>query len=554
MDDNKKKPEVGGQDAGYLFEFRGDGVYLTVYPTGDSGILFELSDMRQILKEYGVLDYDIELLAKAVRASDGTPIKLADHFEASVSEKEDKSPNIKIDPGAEDSREFMNFQVEFSKDRMKVTVRIDRQYGKRPPTKEMILEALSHRQVVYGIDEEAIERGLTHGSQFIAAQGTPPEAGKDAKIIKKFSLAEKGKPAIHNDRVDYKNMNLFVLAKKGQLLAERVPHTMGVAGTNVFGDTIKAKPGKPKPVPSGKNTEIRDENFVVSLIDGQIVDSGSKISVDPRFELKGDVNVGTGNVTFDGAVDIGGSVQEGFVVKATGDINIKGTVSGARIEGYNVYVSGGVQGMNKGIIIAQEDVRVKFIENGKIEAGGSIFVNDVALHSDLRAGQNIMVEGARGLVTGGYLAAGEEIRATTVGNTSFITTKLVVGVNPALQRRYQETCRSYAEGKKKLTQLMQALNTLGKIDITKLPQSRVEQISQLTRSQFLLAGQVERDEKLIRELEGQISDMRKGRIKVSDRMYPGCRVSINSVMKNVITEEQHCTFTLEDDAVTTGPY
>ena len=59
MEEDKMVPTVGGEEAGYLFEFKDDGVFFTVYPSGDSGILFELSDMRQILKEYGVLDYDI---------------------------------------------------------------------------------------------------------------------------------------------------------------------------------------------------------------------------------------------------------------------------------------------------------------------------------------------------------------------------------------------------------------------------------------------------------------------------------------------------------------
>jgi uncharacterized protein (DUF342 family) len=210
--------------------------------------------------------------------------------------------------------------------------------------------------------------------------------------------------------------------------------------------------------------------------------------------------------------------------------------------------------MNRGEVRAEEEVRAAFVENAKIEAGGNIFITDVALHSDLRAGKVLAVEGKRGLVTGGYLAAGEEIRAKTIGNTLFVATKLVVGVNPMLQRRYQETCKEYAELKKKLSQLTKALNTLGKIDVSKLPPERAAQISQMTRSQFPLAGKIERDEKLIRELEEQIAQMRIGRIRVADKMYPGTRIIINSVMKNIQSEEQHCTLTVEDDEIKSGAY
>ena len=556
MDENEKISEVGGAASGYLFEFKSDGVYLTVYPNVDNGILFELSDMRQILKEYGVIDYDIELLARVVRTADGQPCRLAEHYEAPIGGIESRE-HVYVEPRVEeaDDRDPMSFSVDVSKDRMVAKIHIDRDAAKKPPTEEAILQALADRRINFGIDREAIRSGLAHGSEFVAAQGVQPQNGTDAKIIRKFSLADKGKPAVNKyDQVDYKNMNLFVMAEKGQVLAERIPHTQGVSGTNIFGDEVRAKPGRPKPVPAGKNTGIKDENFIVALIEGQIVDNGSKISVDPQLSIKGDVGVGTGNIDFNGAVEIGGSVQQGFIVKATGDINIKGMVSGGTVEGYNVYIAGGVQGMNKGGIRAEEEVRAAFAENAKIEAGGGIYITDVALHSDLRAGKVLAVEGKRGLVTGGYLAAGEEIRAKTIGNASYVATKLVVGVNPMLQRRYQETCKEYAELKKKLSQLKKALNTLGKLDLSKLHPERAAQISQMTRSQFPLAGKIERDEKLIHELEKEIAQMRVGRIRVADKMYPGTKMIINSIVKNIQTEEQHCTLSVDNDEIKASPY
>lgn len=557
MANELKSAEVGGREAGYLFEFKPDGVFLTVYPAADSGMLFELSDMRQILKEYGVMDYNMVDLARVVRAADGQPFRLASTFEATVtSTKKDGDGQEAPVPVEAEARQVMAFQIEISKDRMTATMKIDRQPGQVPPHKEDIMKALEERRVVFGIDEGAIERGLEHGSQIVIAQGKPPEPGKDAVIVPKFDASSKGKFAEDKyGKVDYKNMNLFLIARKGDVIAERVPHTMGVEGTNIFGDAIKAKPGKPKPVPAGKNTEIKDENFVVATMDGQIVEANNKYSIDPRLEIKGDVGVGTGNIDFIGAVDISGNVQQGFAVKATGNITIGGAVNGAKVEGYNVFIKGGIIGIDgKGLVVAEEDVQAAFVENATVEAGGVIMIADVALHSDLRAGLRIEVEGKRGLVTGGYLAAGEEICAKTIGNQALVASRLVVGVNPSLQKKYQEACKEYSASKKKLQQLTQALNTLGKIDVSQLPPQRAEQIAQLTRSQFPLAGQVERSERLIHELEEQLAQMRNGRIRVSDKIYPGQKLIVNSVVKHLQTEEQHCTFQLEEDEVRVGPY
>ena len=558
MANELKSAEVGGREAGYLFEFKPDGVFLTVYPNTDSGMLFELSDMRQILKEYGVMDYNMVDLAHVVRAAEGKPFRLASMFEATVTsvKQEGMTGEKKEEPIIADERQVMAFQIEVSKDRMTATMKIDRQPGQVPPSKEDILKALADRRIIFGIDEEAITRGLEHGSQIVVVQGKPPEPGKDAVVVRKFDAASKGKFVEDKyGKVDYKMMNLFLIAKKGDIIAERVPHTLGVEGTNIFGDTIKAKPGKPKPVPAGKNTEIQDENFIVAAIDGQIVEANNKFSIDPRIEIRGDVGVGTGNIDFIGAVDVSGSVLQGYAVKATGNVTIGGAVNGANVEGYNVFIKGGIIGVDgKGQVIAQEDVQATFVENGTIEAGGVIMISDVVLHSDLRAGVRIEVEGKRGLITGGYLAAGEEIRAKTIGNPALVASRLVVGVNPSLQKKYQEACKEYSASKKKLQQLTQALNTLGKIDVSQLPPQRAEQIAQLTRSQFPLAGQVERSERLIHELEEQLAQMRSGRIRVADKMYPGQKLVVNSVVKHVQTEEQHCTFQLEEDEVRVGPY
>ena len=73
-------PTVGDMNAGYLFEFRQDGVFLTVYPQHSDETLFELTDLQQILMDYSVEDYNILELAKTVRSANGVPVKLAEHF------------------------------------------------------------------------------------------------------------------------------------------------------------------------------------------------------------------------------------------------------------------------------------------------------------------------------------------------------------------------------------------------------------------------------------------------------------------------------------------
>ena len=578
MDEEKTLYTVGGEEAGYLFEFNQDGVFLTVYPSESGGVAFELADMRQILKDYNVFEYDITILARAVREMSGEPVKLAESFTppkksedtlaeldalANLGDLSDLGITLddltgskpKADSPASEDVKYGRVMIDVSRDRMTATARIELHNNEVMPTTEQVLAALKERGVVFGIDEDVITEGILSGEKFIVAQGIPPTNGEDAYIDRKFDLGEKGRPKKNEyDQVDYRNLNLFVLAKKGDMLAIRIPQTQGRPGKDVFGNDVAAKHGRPVPLPVGRNVKVVDDECIVAEIDGQIIDDGKRISVDPRLDIKGDVGMKTGNIDFDGSVNIGGNVETGFIVKATGDITIKGMISGAHVEGRNVNVTGGVNGMNRGRVKAIEDVRIAFAENADVEAGGTISVADVALHSTLKAGKRIVVEGKSGQIVGGLAASGEEIKATLIGNPAGVITKLAVGVNPSLQEKYQRVCQDYIEAKKRLQQVTRALNTLGKIDVNQLPPERVKQITALTKSQFPLAGQVKRDETIIRKLDEELRRLKDGKVRVSGTIYPGVRMTINSVMKNIQSETAHCMFTIKGDDIEMVPF
>ena len=550
--EEKKYPTVGSQDSGYLYEFKEDGVFLTVYPAMELDMMFELSDMLQILEEYSVPNYDIQQLAKIMRECKGEPIKVGDSFTLPAN----WHPANEVDDDLfAELRPYGSITIDVSRDRLEAKVRFTILEGQQIPTREMVMDAIATKNIHFGIDLEAVEEAVKTGHPYTIAKGIPPIPGEDAKIIKKFDLSRRGKPAINEkDQANYKDLSLCVIAKKGQVLAERIPHTKGIPGTNVYGDKVPVKNGKPRPMPQGKNTEVKEENFLIAASDGQIVERQNKICIDPELEIKGDVGVGTGNIDFNGGVNIGGDVLAGFTVKAVGDITIKGNVFGGDVVGQTVYVNGGICGMSRGHVIAREDVHVSFVENADVEASGNIFVYDVALHSNLRAGHTLTVQGGKGIINGGSASAGEEVVANVMGNAAGVVTKINVGVNPLLEKKYKETLKVYTESKNRLESLNKMLNTLGKIDLSLLPQEKVDKINALVRSQFPLAGTVERTEKELKEMDKELSKMKHGKVRVKDILYPGVRLKINSIHKNAQVEERHSSYYVEDDFVCTGPF
>lgn len=558
MDDQTLRPAVGGKEIGYLIEFLQDGVYVTIYPNKGSEVLFELSDVRQTLHDNNVNNYDVIELSKMIREAAGQPRRIADGIDEVPEEVErEGTAEVTAETDVEEPVEetVAGIILDISRDQMVVTVRYDTTQGTKLPTAEDIKAALEEKGVVYGINEEAINEGVKSLTPFVAAEGLQVKHGENARIERKFDLSDKGRPKIDEfDRADYKDMNLFVLVKKGDLLAVRIPQTEGVPGKNIYGMDVPARNGRPIPVPQGKNTEIRNDNELYATIDGQIVDSTRKIDIDPHLSINSSVGPATGNIDFTGGVTIKGNVEAGFMVKATGDVEIGGMVNGAQIEARNVLIKGGINGQNRGYIKAVEDVQAMFAENASIEAGRDVSVMDAILHSQVRAGNRVYAEEKRGTITGGSIAAGEEIRCKIVGSPAAVATKLSVGVDPALHKQYTELCRECKEDKARLKQITQMLNTLGKIDVSRLPQQRIDQINALTRSQFPLAGKIKRAEKEIMELEEAMNRMNDGKIRVADTIYPGTRISINSIIMNVQSSIRRCLLTVKDERINIGTY
>jgi len=246
---------IGDIHEGFQLVVKADGNYLTVYPASKNGVAIDLTTLKGRLAEEGIRDYDPLQVARIVRAADGFETKL------------------KAAPEDDGENAIIPFSIEIARDAMTAAVRFDDKKGNLPPDVSDILDALAAKKVVYGIDHDAIGRGVARLTPFIAARGTEPEAGTDARIEKKFDMGAKGRPAERAyDRVDYKDMNIFIRAQIGDVLAVRIPETAGVPGKNVFGEEIPAKPGKSAVLPQGKNTRIVDEHELVALIDGQIVD------------------------------------------------------------------------------------------------------------------------------------------------------------------------------------------------------------------------------------------------------------------------------------------
>jgi uncharacterized protein len=519
-------------DGSYVVTNDESAVYITVHPPKGEGSSVKENDIIEALKNCGVTNVARHIIVGEIKEPSGQPIKVADFS---------KAPEPKI-------------QVSVTRDRMEASLQVDLPHGCRSISVEEIMEKIKASGVVFGINGEAAEEAHKHhGYRTTCAKGQPQINGKDAAIKYCINTENKGRPAeLENGRVDYKDLNLFITVHEGQLLAEKIPPTAGINGTDVLGQPVLAKPGKDKLMPAGKNVQVVD-NTIISNITGQLLIANNKINVMPSIEINGDVDLSTGNIEFEGSVTVRGSVQEGFSVKAEGNVEVCGIVSGCIIEGKSVLIRTGIQGMNKGYVKAQENVVAKFIENATVIAGEDILVNDSVLNSRISAAKRVIVEGKRGLIVGGKIMAGEEIRAKVIG-TQASRTELEVGVNPMLREEYQNIRRNFKKVEVSLDKAQKALTILKSMDQSSMSQNKKEMLLRLTKTRFQLIGQSENMRKRIAEIERTFEEMKFGRIKVSDVMFAGVNVVVGTQVKYIRKALKSASLYAEDDEVKVGAY
>lgn len=230
-----------------------------------------------------------------------------------------------------------------------------------------------------------------------------------------------------------------VSVKKGQVIARELE--MGT----VHEDGRKGVRYRP---PAGKglrdtlreNLSVARDNSsnAVSMIDGYLCARGDVLTVTKIMEVFGDVGPGTGDILSGSSVRVHGGVGHNQKVEAAGDIEVLGLVETGFVKATgNIALKGGVAGGDVGLVSAGKDLYVSFIQNGRLEAQGSIVVDGPVMNAELTAGKKIQVRG-KGFIVGGVVRAMEEISVSRVGSESGLPTEIRLGYNPFEARQKED--------------------------------------------------------------------------------------------------------------------
>ncbi|MDR0272532.1 MAG: FapA family protein [Clostridiales bacterium] len=517
-----------------------DGVYLNITnPPGEERATRQ--EIMDLVEEYGIKDVDYIALSEAIKSTE-------------------ENLSVKISNSTTIMQVAESAAVEIAEDRMKayITFQEPINNGKLMSLEE-IINLLKENRIAP--DSKLIQAAFAnkrYGRKLLIAQGEDPVNGTDGFLQFHFDKSNiKPKPKIMEDgTVNFKQLDMFRLCNRGDVLVTSVPAKEGRDGIDVYGNVLPAPKTRPASViPRGKGTvRSPDGLHLIADVSGQLLLTEGKISISPHLEIAGNVDNSTGNIDFNGQVTIRGNVVSGFTIKAVGNIEVFGVCEAATLissEG-SITLGNGIQGADKGELIAAQDITAKFIEHCKVTAGGDITTDSIR-KSHVKCDGSVTIAGKNGLLVGGSLVAGEKLVATTVGSPMGTLTDIEVGGSPKELNKQKELIAEFNRQKieyEKCDKAVETLNILRKRD--QLPPDKKALLVKMVNMKMVLRDKMTKLQEEIDNITRNLS-VNVGVVSVKKVIRPGVRITIGNAQMTIRDELSNCRLRNNGEKIAIGP-
>lgn len=454
-----------------------------------------------------------------------------------------------------------SYQLSVDEDGMTASVRFfPPSISGRRITLNDFLNDLKFKGITFGIQTEFLQSHFNSAGQYctdiLFARGQEAVQGRDAKIEYCFNTDMHRRPAQREDgSVDYFHMTTINQCQKGEVLARIIPEQPGKDGCDIYGKPIKPREVRREILKFGRNIELSEDKLVItSKVDGHVSLVDDTVFVNDVYVVKG-VDVSTGNIDYEGSIQVDGNVTVNYEVKAGGNIIVNGLVEGAKvIAGGNIIISKGMNGMQKGYLKAGGDIIVKFLENARVAAGGYVEAEAI-LHSRVSAGGEIRVDGRKGVIVGGYVQAGVKITSKTIGAGMGSSTILEVGVNPLVKTQYSRMQKAIED----LTKTVQNAQVILENFMEKISKGYQYNDGQLKYMKSVAklveekGAELEQMNQRMDRFRAMMEIQKMAEVVVNNEIYPGTTIIIGDATRTIQSSFHYCKFVREKGEITMKP-
>lgn len=445
-----------------------------------------------------------------------------------------------------------------SKDHMTATATVSPpENGGAEISEKMLEECLKEKGVLEEFFNSGIKMLCTfklYNKPADVAKGKPAIDGKDGSVEELFKREHTiCLETDENGLVNYKNLNNLRIVKKGTVICKITLPENPVDGKNLFGKTVHGRAGRAAKVRIGKNMSLSDDGTELSAAcDGNLCYHRDAFFVDEALHIPADVDNAIGNIDFCGNIIIDGGVREGFSVKSDKDITINGAVEGAFIHAKgNIILKKGINGMGRGLLKADGDIRSKFLENCMVNSAGSV-ITECVINSRVTAEDEILVENGKGTIVGGTCTARNKIKAKYIGSPASVETKIVLGASPDVISQKIKLVRKIDEAKKQIDNLEKNCAYLERASKkTPLSKARASQLSQMKKQRMMLSIQTSIDTKQLIELDGLIESLDSCQL-TCQQIYPPVKILMANESLQIKQKKSHKLYYYQNGEIKEG--
>ncbi|MBQ7066115.1 MAG: DUF342 domain-containing protein [Lachnospiraceae bacterium] len=404
-------------------------------------------------------------------------------------------------------------------------------------SKEEIYELLEKNDVRAGYNNSniaAMAKKKVYEREIKVAESVLPIPGENGYYEYTVDVDNTVKmPEIREDgSVDYQSMSVLNNVNVGDLVARYHHATEGKPGVNVRGEEIPVAPVKELPPLKGKGIKVSDTDPDVyeAEKDGKIEFKDGRINIISVHQVMGDVDLITGKIEFFGDVVVSGNVEAGVIIRAGKSITIEGTVEAATLyAGEDIVLKRGIQGNQKGKVVAKGNIYADFIEHTEVQSGKSIHANSI-LNSTVRAGEKVILTGKKGCIIGGFVHGDLGIDCKELGNISEVKTVVHAGCEQEIWDKYREISKQKAHIKEMAAQIAPELKHLSAIMAKGgvLPKSLKDKFELLKKQKEELIIKIEDIKEAETRYNAQIERTQNATVRIDGNLYKGSIIAIGN--------------------------
>ncbi|MCL2086402.1 MAG: FapA family protein [Oscillospiraceae bacterium] len=409
--------------------------------------------------------------------------------------------------------------------------------GGREPTLLDVEAELKLAGVTHGIDLDVAKEMLAHkdySRKACIARGTPVINGKDGRIQFFFKPAVELAPKDKRyGEKDMKNLGLVTNILAETPIAKIELPSEAVDGTDVFGRTIIARPGREAGFKIGSGTKIVSEGtLMVAEVDGNLRWLKDRFVVEDTLVIPENVGTSTGNIEFIGSVLVKGEVKENFSIISKKNITVNNFVSNATLVAEGDITVG--LGVINSSLSAKGNIKLNFCENSTVDCQGD-FTSQSCILSDIYCGGAMNVSTGKGVVVGGKYTAISGFNANIIGSENYAKTSVTLGRGALISDErlvLEERVKALETNLKKLIQVANLLQEY-KQKTGPLPPERESMLASAIRSKFTFQREINQIKKRIKEINYELQKAADLTLYARKNLWPGTTIKIGAEVLTV---------------------